>query len=422
MEIVYCGGCGRVLKEDDFSRGLAQFLDNRPWCAECRPPGKKPLAGLIPAQGGRKSGSSAKHPRITLGMLQQAPDPSKRNLMIGLGALVAAAIVAALVLTSGSGSPPSAPPPPPPRRGPDPPPVAPSNDAERLLRDLEAFASLAAPDKILARCDEMRAKFRGSPQEKRFQAIEASAQEQKKTREQETQLARELEAIQKLIEEDPKFERADEVLKRFKAAKAAGGPRAAELDRRQAAYEKSRRESPHEKHLGPFAADDQGFLRNWLVLGVFSNDKDQGIDTDFLKDEATHDPAAGLAVGKPRWAAYASPDPKIDFYAVPHLGIKKSTDNVVAYAACLVQVPVDAAAEFRMGSDDGGALWVDGRQVGKVHRSRSLKIDEDRYAVPLAPGLHRVLVKVENHSKSFEFVLRIVGPDGNRLPSLRVWN
>ena len=60
MEIVYCGGCGKALREDDFSRGQARFLDNRPWCAECRPPDKNPIS----APSGRKSGSSAKHPRV----------------------------------------------------------------------------------------------------------------------------------------------------------------------------------------------------------------------------------------------------------------------------------------------------------------------------------------------------------------------
>ena len=30
MEIVYCGGCGKVLLKDEFTKGQARFLDNRP--------------------------------------------------------------------------------------------------------------------------------------------------------------------------------------------------------------------------------------------------------------------------------------------------------------------------------------------------------------------------------------------------------
>ncbi|MEK7717500.1 MAG: hypothetical protein AAB322_07110, partial [Pseudomonadota bacterium] len=36
-EIVYCEGCKISLREVDFERGKAQEIDNRPWCATCKP-------------------------------------------------------------------------------------------------------------------------------------------------------------------------------------------------------------------------------------------------------------------------------------------------------------------------------------------------------------------------------------------------
>jgi hypothetical protein len=424
LEIVYCGGCGKALREDDFSRGQARVLDNRPWCAECRPPDKKPITSAIPAAGARKSGSSAKHPRVSSGTVRrEAPAAgSNRGLFIGLGIAGAGLLLLLAYMASGGGTPPSVTLPPP-RRTPDPlPPNPASADAERLLKELEALASLSPADRILARCEEIRSKMRGTPQEKRFQEIELAAIDQKKTRDQEGRLTRELEELRKLIDEDPRFAKYDDVIRRFKAVKTAAGSRSAEVDRRLAEYEKSRKESPHQKHLGPFPTDDEGFIRNWLVLGVFPNDKDKGIDTDFLGGESLHDPVDGMSVGKLKWGAFASVEAKIDFFKVPSLDIKRPKDNVVAYAACLVQVPIDVAAEFRLGSDDGAALWVYGTQVGKVHAARKLAPDTDRYAVPLPAGVHRVLLKVEQHSKDFEFVLRVVGPDGQRVGSLRVWN
>jgi hypothetical protein len=335
-----------------------------------------------------------------------AADDSKKALMIGGGVVVAGLLLLGIYM---GGSSPTE------RRATEPPPA--TEDLGRLLQEFEKFAATATPDRILSRCDDLRSKFRGAPQEKRFQAIESAA----KQRELEVQLGRDLEAIQKIIDGDPQFGRFDEVVRKFKAAKAIAGPRAGEVDRRLADYEALRRASPQEKHLGPYEPDEQGCVRHWLVLGLFPNDRDEGLDTDFLNGEAAHDPVAGLEAGKAKWAAHESQEAKVDFFKVAHLR-GKSKDNVVAYAACLVQVPVTVAAEFRLGSDDGAALWVDGRQVGKVHRSRSFKVDEDRYSVPLSPGVHRVLVKVENHTKQFEFTLRIVGPDGNRVPALRVWN
>jgi hypothetical protein len=408
LELVYCGGCGRVLREDDFSRGRARVLDNRPWCEECKPPEKTPIP--IPAQGRR--GSSAKLPRVSSGPLPRvAGAPTNRAMVLGLA--VGGAVLLLIVLALGSRS---APPPPPASRTPSQPlPPAPPDfaEAERTVRDLESFAALASPDKILARCDEAWPKVRNTPHEKRFQAVEAAARDRKKILEQEVRQAAELEAIQKLIDEDPRFTRADEVIRRLKAARA---------DRRLADYEASRGKSPHEKRAGPYGADPQGYLLNWLVLGSFPNEQDRGLDTDFLNGETTHDPVAGLQVGGARWAAYASPEPKVNFFSVPHLVYPKGKDDAVAYAACLLQVSVQVAAEFRLGSNDGFMLWVDGKPSGKVHKSRGLVYDNDRYAIPLSPGFHRVLMKVDNHTKSFEFALRIVDANGNRVPSLRVWN
>ena len=112
----------------------------------------------------------------------------------------------------------------------------------------------------------------------------------------------------------------------------------------------------------------------------------------------------------------------MDFFRVTHLGIKKPRDWVVAYAACLVQVPEDVASVVLMGSDDGCALWIDGKVIGKVHKQRGMKVDEDKYSVPLSRGLHRILVKVDNHASSFEFALKLLTADGRAIPGMRIWN
>ncbi len=422
MEIVYCGGCGKALRGDNFTRGQAVMLDHRPWCFECKPPDKTPILSAATSAEARKSGSSAKHPRIVVGTgRHEAARPSpNRALFLGIGGVVVALVLIALALGSSSKAPPveraAKPPVEQSLRAPE------AAEAERVLRDLEQLASLAPPEKILARCEEQAGKVRGTPHEKRFREIEAAAKTQQKQRGQETQLAKELDSLGKLIDEDPRFAHADEIVKRLKAARELAGGRAAEVERRLADYQRSRQESPHEKRGGPLPEDEQGFLRNWLVLGVFPNDKDKGLDVDFLKTETVADPVAGQAVGKLKWAAYSSPEAKIDFFLVGHLNIKPPKDYLIAYAYCVVQVPEQIASELRLGSDDGQMLWVDGALVGKVHKPRALKIDEDRYAVPLSPGLHRILLKVEQHSREYAFVMRILSADGRRLPALKIWN
>ncbi len=55
-QIVYCEGCGHSLREDDFEKGRARMIDNRPFCTTCRPyrpgegePGRR-SSGKVPAQ------------------------------------------------------------------------------------------------------------------------------------------------------------------------------------------------------------------------------------------------------------------------------------------------------------------------------------------------------------------------------------
>ena len=423
MEIVYCGGCGKVLRRDDFDRGLARTLDNRPWCSECKPPEKDPIPATS-SSSRRQQGSTAKHPRISVGTTRRetASPGISRNALIGMGVVVVVLILLAALVAGNSSTYPS--------------PVVEKatrgngevdrtvglrEEAQRLLRDLESLASLAPPDKVLARCDEIRPKFARLPEEKRFLEIQNAAKEQKRVREQEGQLTKELEALRKLIDEDSRFAKYDEVVRRLKALRDIAGARLGEIDRRLADYQKERKDAPFEKHAGPFSEDEQGFIRNWLVLGVFPNDNDKGIDVDFLKTEASHEPVADLVVDNRKWAAHDSPDWKVDFYRVSHLKIKKPKENVVAYGACLIQFSGFVASDFRFGSDDGGALWLDGKSIGKNHKKRALLMDEDRYAVPLEPGVHRILVKVENHGGNFEFALRILSPEGKPLPGLKIW-
>jgi hypothetical protein len=46
--VVYCDKCGKMLREDDFSRGQATTFENRSFCAECRPLESYPVAPAPP--------------------------------------------------------------------------------------------------------------------------------------------------------------------------------------------------------------------------------------------------------------------------------------------------------------------------------------------------------------------------------------
>jgi hypothetical protein len=181
--IVYCEGCGRNLREEDFAKGRAQMLENRPWCADCKAPAAPPVRGSsvrIPLSGTT--------PRRAL----SAARPSKAPLFIGLGVGALALLAVGVVLSTREGGPP------PPRK-----PAAPAA-AERAGEDAPPRRpAAAAPDAPKADpTDRYLAQIRG------------------------------------LIESDREFRQKDEVLNLFKATRDQAGTRAAEVDRLRADYER----------------------------------------------------------------------------------------------------------------------------------------------------------------------------------------
>jgi hypothetical protein len=106
--IVYCDVCGKLLREDDFTRGKAHEVDHRNFCVECRPlpaapvsPGRafpsprKSSSGQIPTATPRAGSKSAIPVTVP-------PPASKTGLLLGLaaGGLLLVGIVVALASSS----------------------------------------------------------------------------------------------------------------------------------------------------------------------------------------------------------------------------------------------------------------------------------------------------------------------------------
>jgi hypothetical protein len=177
--ILYCGDCGRSLREEDFDRRKAGYVQNAPFCLSCRPDAVPPERPAPPP-------SSSKHRALPTSTPSRSLPASKPNTMTGA---VAAAVGGAVILLglvaafSSSSKPPAAPPPAPrpapapvavrapdpepPRPRPAPPrpaepeiPPAPENPALVLERYLSDIRSIRQNDGGFKRADEVRAMLR----------------------------------------------------------------------------------------------------------------------------------------------------------------------------------------------------------------------------------------------------------------------
>jgi hypothetical protein len=225
-QIVYCEGCGHNLREDDFEKGRARMIDNRPFCTECRPyrpgegdppPPRKSSSGKVPAAAPPRKTSTGSIP-IVQPPRRPATSVTGTNplpIIAGVGAVVFVILIFAvtqsgsrrvpvtetapipapepLVVRRADPTPPPAPPPPPPPspvvpvpRGTPPPPAAPSGPlvAPTASEKLDAFIA----------------------------------------------------QIRSMIQGDERQERTDEILNMFSAAAKGAGPRSAEVAKMKAEY------------------------------------------------------------------------------------------------------------------------------------------------------------------------------------------
>lgn len=178
---------------------------------------------------------------------------------------------------------------------------------------------------------------------------------------------------------------------------------------------------------GPFDLDTRGFIRNWLIVGPFPNAGDRGFDTDFLGGEAAAMPGEGATVQAPgvaplKWAAYATDTERVEFVRVPHLGIKPEQPDLVVYSSCWVVADAECEVQLKIGSDDGNALWFDHRELARTHIHRGAAMDQESYPLKLTKGKHLLLVKVDQGTGAYQFMVRLVTPSGDPAPGLHIWN
>lgn len=169
--------------------------------------------------------------------------------------------------------------------------------------------------------------------------------------------------------------------------------------------------------LGPFPLDDEGAIRNWLVLEPILKGYDEAIREDLLGGEAAVAPGAGLEQGveggKLTWTARKAEFGKITLTTKEHSA---------SYGACWIEADEAKKVFLRVGSDDGYKLWLDGEAVGGEASPRAFRWDQNSHEVTLSKGRHLILIKVCNVNLGHEFAVRVT-TQGFEVPKgLKIWN
>jgi hypothetical protein len=96
----------------------------------------------------------------------------------------------------------------------------------------------------------------------------------------------------------------------------------------------------------------------------------------------------------------------VNMHRVPGMG--SELDNTCLYAACHLKAAAHTPVRFKIGSDDGFVLFVNGRRIGDIRDDRrTLAVDKDVFEADLQAGDNLVVVKLCNAIGSFAMVVRL---------------
>jgi hypothetical protein len=221
--IVYCGGCGKSLLEDDFGRGKASIVDDRPYCSDCRPAGIKaetpapPPARVTPPP--QKIATSRLPVPPPTQRRTASPAPSRQALWAGAGVGLAVLVILAVALASGG-----------PKKPPEPPPPPPSTAAPKT-----AATSPSPP-------------ARPPPGREEAERVE---REMRAQRERDAALRFEsfLAQIRQMIQADRRLARRKEIEGMIESASKTAGERRADIEKLRAEYRKWIDEAPKRMSL-----------------------------------------------------------------------------------------------------------------------------------------------------------------------------
>jgi hypothetical protein len=163
----------------------------------------------------------------------------------------------------------------------------------------------------------------------------------------------------------------------------------------------------------PSVLDARGIPTGWLVCGPFPNPQCEGFTRDYLTSAGGEEaiiPREGMAYesaiaenGRVVWKKWKPlPDGTVDFVEA-----LSGRNEVVGYAFCHIPSEDNSAATIELGSDDGVRVWINDKLVHDNHVHRGLVPGEDVVIVRLKKGLNRCLVKVDQGTGGWGFLLRV---------------
>ncbi len=162
---------------------------------------------------------------------------------------------------------------------------------------------------------------------------------------------------------------------------------------------------------------DKGVLRQWYVIGPFSNISGSGFDRAYAPESSVvlNQSYAGKKGDQVRWFPLEIPPPAVWLSIHNHL----PAANAIIYFAAQVESPVERQAYLSFGASASFKVFLNDRLVLADRVYRNTGPDVFAQSVTLHRGANRILIKLGNEDRYSNFLLRFMDADGKGIPDLK---
>ena len=182
---------------------------------------------------------------------------------------------------------------------------------------------------------------------------------------------------------------------------------------------------PSSRGAEEFTLQKDGFIRDWLVVSPIQLESDAdgavAIEKNQLPDEGNLKPKAGdkATVGSKEltWKKVKASEYYLDLNELA----KETTEKTVAYAICYVRSDEERKdLQLKMGSNDQGKVYLNGKLLLKTTEPRGLNQDDDvARNVTLNKGVNVVVFKIFNEGGGdWQGCLRFAEANGKLVTNL----
>jgi hypothetical protein len=156
---------------------------------------------------------------------------------------------------------------------------------------------------------------------------------------------------------------------------------------------------------------ERRYIADWYILGPFSNPRKaglnrRGLDSVYLPETVVNLKMDYRGAGRQpiRWK----------YVQTPENGMLSLTDKispsemVVSYAVTYVFSPELCKATLFVGTDDGGKVFFNGKEVYRYAGERMAEPDQAEIQLAVKPGWNKLLLKIENNHGAYGFYARLL--------------